>query len=117
MVLVFGVLVAGGGALSAGAVFLFEVFVGCLAAEAAVQLVELFGVDAVRPLDLAVQPWGAGFDVDVADALVQDGEVERGMESLSSTHHTRAGGDARPRSSDRSPFLLNTRRRLPIPVE
>ena len=44
------------------------------------QAVELLGVDAVGPLDLAVEPWGAGLDVDVLDALVQGVPVEAGTE-------------------------------------
>ena len=44
------------------------------------QLVELLGVDAVGALDFAVEPRGSGFDVDVADALVQDVPVEAGAE-------------------------------------
>jgi hypothetical protein len=42
--------------------------------------VELFGVDAMRSFDLPVEPGGAGLDVDVADALVEDVPVERGTE-------------------------------------
>ena len=38
--------------------------------------VELLGVDAVGAFDFAVEPRGAGFDVDVADALVEDVPVE-----------------------------------------
>ena len=77
---------------------LLESFIGRLAAEAAVgavvvvevlplpqlvvedlgvvdyhpvqQLVELLGVDAMGPLDLAIQPWRARLDVVVADASV-----------------------------------------------
>jgi hypothetical protein len=33
--------------------------------------VELFGVDPVGSFDLAVEPWGAGFDADVVDAEVE----------------------------------------------
>jgi hypothetical protein len=33
--------------------------------------VELFGVDAVGSLHFAVQPWGAGLDLDVVDAFVE----------------------------------------------
>ena len=44
------------------------------------QAVELLGVDAVGPFDLAVEPWGAGLDVDVAGASVQDVPVEAGAE-------------------------------------
>jgi len=40
------------------------------------EAVELFGVDAVGALHFAVQARGAGLDVDVPDALVQDVEVE-----------------------------------------
>jgi hypothetical protein len=42
--------------------------------------VELLGVDAVGAFDLAVEPGGAGLDVEVADALVQGVVVERGLE-------------------------------------
>jgi hypothetical protein len=44
------------------------------------EAVELFGVDAVGAFDLSVEPGGAGLDVDVVDALVQDVPVERGLE-------------------------------------
>jgi hypothetical protein len=44
------------------------------------EAVELFGVDAVGPLDLAVEPGRAGLDVDMPDALVQDVPVEAGAE-------------------------------------
>jgi len=40
------------------------------------QAVELLGVDAVGALDFAVEAGGVGFDVDVADAAVQDLPVE-----------------------------------------
>jgi hypothetical protein len=36
------------------------------------EAVELFGVDPVRSLHLAVQPGGAGFDLDVVDAGVEE---------------------------------------------
>jgi hypothetical protein len=42
--------------------------------------VELFCVDAVAALDLAVQPRGGGLDVDVADAAVGEVPVERRLE-------------------------------------
>ena len=42
--------------------------------------VELFFVDAMRSLDLAVEPGGGGFDVDVSDSPVQDVVVELGGE-------------------------------------
>ena len=42
--------------------------------------VELFGVDAVGSLHLSVQPWGAGFDVDVLGAFIQGVPVEVGAE-------------------------------------
>jgi hypothetical protein len=42
--------------------------------------IELFGVDAVRPLDFAVESGGGRFDIDVADAPVQDVVVELGGE-------------------------------------
>nr|WP_219420446.1 hypothetical protein [Pseudonocardia nigra] len=42
--------------------------------------VKFFGVDAVGALYLAVQPRGAGLDVDVLEALVQGAPVERGLE-------------------------------------
>ena len=44
------------------------------------EAVELLGVDAMRALDLAIQPRGAGLDVDMADAFVQDVPVEAGAE-------------------------------------
>lgn len=44
------------------------------------QGVELFGVDAVGSLHLAVEARGAGFDVAVADAFVQDVVVEGRLE-------------------------------------
>jgi hypothetical protein len=44
------------------------------------ELVELFGVDAVGALDLAVEPRCPGLDVVVADALVQQVIVEQGRE-------------------------------------
>jgi hypothetical protein len=40
------------------------------------EAVELLGVDAVRSLDLSVQAWSAGLDVDVVDAFVEDVPVE-----------------------------------------
>jgi hypothetical protein len=42
--------------------------------------VELFGVDPVGSLYLAVQPRGAGFDTDVVDGQVEQVQVERGAE-------------------------------------
>ena len=42
--------------------------------------VELFAVDAVGALDLAVQPRGGGLDVDVPDAAVGQVPVERRLE-------------------------------------
>ena len=42
--------------------------------------VELFGVDPVGSLYLAVQPRGAGFDPDVVDAEVEQVQVERRAE-------------------------------------
>ena len=44
------------------------------------QPVELLGVDAMRALHLAVEPRGAGLDVDMAGASVQDMPVEAGAE-------------------------------------
>jgi hypothetical protein len=44
------------------------------------QLIELLSVDAVRPLDLAVEPWGARLDVVVTDAPVEHVVVEQGLE-------------------------------------
>jgi hypothetical protein len=44
------------------------------------EVVELLGVDAMRSFDLPVEARGAGFDVDVPDALVEDVPVERGTE-------------------------------------
>ena len=77
---------------------MLESFIGCLAVEAAVgsvvvgevlplaelvvgelgvvdrepvqEAVELFGIDAMGALDLAVEPRRAGLDVDMADAFV-----------------------------------------------
>ena len=37
-------------------------------------------VDAVRTLDLAIQTWRGGFDVDVADPTVEDVPVKAGLE-------------------------------------
>jgi hypothetical protein len=79
--------------------FLPEAFVGCLAVQSAVRTVvvvvvlpllqlvgedvgvvddlageepvELLGVDPVGSFYLPVQPWGAGFDLDVVDAEVE----------------------------------------------
>ena len=87
---------------------MLESFIGCLAVEAAVgsvvvgevlplaelvveelgvvdrepvqEAVELFGIDAVGALDLAVEPWGSGSDVAMADAFVQHLPVEAGAE-------------------------------------
>jgi hypothetical protein len=42
--------------------------------------VELLGINAVGPFDLAVEPWGAWLDVDMAGAPVQDVPVEAGAE-------------------------------------
>jgi hypothetical protein len=42
--------------------------------------VELLGVDAVGALDLAVEPRGAGLDVDMANAPVEGMPVEAGAE-------------------------------------
>jgi hypothetical protein len=42
--------------------------------------VELFAVDAVGAFDLAVEPWGGGLDVDVADAAVGQVPVEGRLE-------------------------------------
>jgi hypothetical protein len=84
--------------------FLAEALVGCLAAESAVRAmvvvvvlpllqlvgeqggvvdhlafeepVELFGVDAVGSLRFAVEPWRAGFDLDMVDAFVEQVPVE-----------------------------------------
>jgi hypothetical protein len=44
--------------------------------DAVQEAVELLGVDAVGALDLAVEPGGAGLDVDVAGAFVQHVPVE-----------------------------------------
>jgi hypothetical protein len=46
------------------------------------QPVELLSVDPVASLDLAVQPRGAGLDIDMVDALVQQVPVERCTELL-----------------------------------
>ena len=45
--------------------------------DAVQEAVELLGVDPVAALDLAVQAWGGGLDVDVADAAVEQVPVER----------------------------------------
>jgi hypothetical protein len=42
--------------------------------------VELFGVDAVRSFDLAVEPWGGRLDVGVSNAAVEDVPVEARLE-------------------------------------
>jgi hypothetical protein len=42
--------------------------------------VELFGVDPVGSLHLAIQPGCAGFDADVVDTGVEQVPVERGAE-------------------------------------
>jgi hypothetical protein len=49
---------------------LVAVDLGVVDDHAVEQPVELLGVDAVRPLHFAIQPWGAGLDVDVAGASV-----------------------------------------------
>jgi hypothetical protein len=48
--------------------------------DAVEQSVELFGVDAVAALYLAVEAWSAGLDVDVLDALVEHMPVEHRRE-------------------------------------
>src|SRR5829696_8405604 len=96
------------GCLHPGLGSLLESFIGRLAAEAAVgpvvvvevlplaelvveelgvvdhdpvqEAVELFAVDAVGALDLAVEPGRPGLDVDMADAPIQDMPVEAGTE-------------------------------------
>jgi hypothetical protein len=45
--------------------------------DAVEQAVELLGVDPVGAFHLAVEPWGCGFDVAVADPQVLDVPVER----------------------------------------
>jgi hypothetical protein len=54
--------------------------VGIVDDHAVKEPVELFGVDAVRALDLPVEPRCAGLDVDVTDALVERMPVECGAE-------------------------------------
>ena len=44
------------------------------------QPIELFVVDAVRPLDLAIEPWRRWSDVDVLNAFVEQVPVEAGLE-------------------------------------
>jgi len=44
------------------------------------ETVELFLIDAVGSLHLAVEPWGLWSDVDMFDALVLDMPVEAGLE-------------------------------------
>ena len=53
---------------------------GVVDEDAVEELVELLGIDAVGALYLAVQARRTGFDVDVADAFVQDVEVDGGLE-------------------------------------
>jgi hypothetical protein len=61
--------------------------------------VELFGVDAVGSLHFAVEPWRAGFDLDVVDAFVEQVPVEgaAGWSGLSSRRcrRPRSGGASR----------------------
>ena len=68
-----------------GAVVVVEVFpfgeafvedLGVVDEQAVEESVELFGVDAVGSLHLAVEAWCGGLDVDVADASVEDVPVE-----------------------------------------
>ena len=59
--------------------FVVEDF-GVVDHEAVEQGVELFGVDAVGPLDFPVQARGSGFDVAVADPFVEDVVVEGRLE-------------------------------------
>jgi hypothetical protein len=94
--------------MTAGLGLLTKAFVGCLAAKSAVRTVvvvvvlpllqlvgeevgvvdhlafeesvELLGVDPVGSLHLAVQPWCAGPDLDVIDALVEQMPVKRRTE-------------------------------------
>lgn len=54
--------------------------VGVVYDDAVEQGVELFGVDAVGALHLAVKARGAGFDVAVADPFVENVIVERRLE-------------------------------------
>src|SRR2546429_5577773 len=42
--------------------------------------VELFVVDAMRALDLAVEAWRRGSDVDVLEALIEQVPMEAGLE-------------------------------------
>ena len=48
--------------------------------DAVEQPVELFGIDAVRPLYFSVESGGGRPDVDMADALIKDVPVEAGLE-------------------------------------
>src|SRR5258708_2572539 len=47
------------------------------------QPIELLVVDAVRPLDFAVEPWRRWPDIDVLDAFVQEVPVETSLELTS----------------------------------
>ena len=60
------------------------------------EAVELLGVDPVGSLRLAVQPWGAGLDGDVADALVQQVPVERRAELLAVISLDTLHGEGQP---------------------
>ena len=53
---------------------------GVVEDDAVEEPVELLGVDAVGSLDFAVEPGGAGLDVDVADAAVEEVPVEAALE-------------------------------------
>ena len=57
--------------------------VGVVDEHAVEHSVELLGVDAVGSLYFAVEPWGAGLDVLVGDALVEHVPVERGSSGSS----------------------------------
>ena len=59
--------------------FVVEDF-GVVDDDAVEQGVELFGVDAVGALHLAVEAWGAGPDVAVGDPFVENVIVEGGLE-------------------------------------
>ena len=81
--------VAGPSLAAVGAVEVVEVLpllellgeeLGVVDDDAVEQSVELLGVDAVGPLDLAVEPRRVGLDVDVADPTVQDMPMERSLE-------------------------------------
>lgn len=40
------------------------------------QLIKFLVVDSVGPLDLAIEPWRSGLDVDVLDSLIPQAPLE-----------------------------------------